>query len=136
MKYSDIHNFNNSREVAIQLKLHRVYYPLTVNSIKRKIDSIHQEYQYLHKFSIYKKKTYWNHYTNTCEWTFIVIISQVCKVRLFLCFGIHYIRKYHLPAVFWFSKENQTFLLIFINCIQLQSFTWILPPGHHGVKTW
>ena len=54
----------NSREVAMDLKLHWIYcnvYPLTVNAIKKRNDSIFDEYTYLMRVSNDKKKdTYWN----------------------------------------------------------------------------
>lgn len=54
------HNSDNSKEFAIQLNLHWTYayvYPLTVNSIKRKINRMHQEHQYLCQVSTRKKYT-------------------------------------------------------------------------------
>ena len=70
---------DNSREVAMDLKLQWVYcnvYPLTVNAIKEKIDSIFDEYTYLMKVPNDKKKdTYWNRYS-----VFINNQTSICDI--------------------------------------------------------
>ena len=70
---------DNSREVAIDLKLQWIYcnvYPLTVNAIKKRIDSIFDEYTYLMKVSNNKKKdTYWNRYS-----VFINNQTSICDI--------------------------------------------------------
>ena len=73
-KYAD-----NSREVAMDLKLQWIYcnvYPLTVNAIKKRTDSIFDEYTYLMKVSNDKKKdTYWNQYS-----VFINNQTSICNI--------------------------------------------------------
>ena len=70
---------DNSREVAMDLKLQWIYcnvYPLTVNAIKKRIDSIFDEYTYLMKVSNNKKKdTYWNRYS-----VFINNQTSICDI--------------------------------------------------------
>ena len=70
---------DDSREVAMDLKLQWIYcnvYPLTVNAIKKRIDSIFDEYTYLMKVSNNKKKdTYWNRYS-----VFINNQTSICDI--------------------------------------------------------
>ena len=62
-----VKHIDNSRDVSMDLKLEWIYcnvYTLTVNAIKKRIDSIFDEYTYLMKVSNNKKKdTYWNRYS-------------------------------------------------------------------------
>ena len=70
---------DDSREVVMDLKLQWIYcnvYPLTVNAIKKRIDSIFDEYTYLMKVSNNKKKdTYWNRYS-----VFINNQTSICDI--------------------------------------------------------